>query len=263
MGKREISLTLSAAIQLAALLASPSWAFGQENDTFLHQYEGNMGTSRIGMTVIRQGNQIKGGHYFYQKFLKNISVTGSIEGSQITLEELGQGTFHLHFVGNGSEGSRPLDFENSIGMDGTWMSVDGARIYPVSLRGTTIRNGAEAGHLYSEVTNETDEAFEKRVQSFFRAVLRGDKATATRFISYPLRANFADGTRKKFRNSPEVLAIWNDLFNPAMMTRLQRALPHEMFVHEGQAMLGNGEAWFDAKGLAVLNVPAASDPQVR
>jgi hypothetical protein len=222
-----------------------------------------MGKNRIGMTVIRQGNQIRGGHYFYQKFLKNIPLTGSIEGSQITLEEPGLGTFHLHFVGNGSKGGRPLDFENSVAMDGTWMSVDGVRSYPVSLHGTTIRNGAEAGHLYGGVTNETDDAFEKRVQSFFRAVLSGDRATAARFISYPLRANFANGTTKSFRNSAEVLATWNDLFSPAMMTRLQEALPHEMFVHEGQAMTGNGEAWFNAKGLAVLNVPPASDLQER
>jgi hypothetical protein len=35
-------------------------------------------------------------------------------------------------------------------------------------------------------------------------------------------------------------------------------LPHDMFVHEGMAMVGDGEAWFDAKGLAVLNLTSGS-----
>jgi hypothetical protein len=59
------------------------------------------------------------------------------------------------------------------------------------------------------------------------------------------------------------LAAWNDFFTPAMIAELQRALPHDMFVHNGMAMIGNGEAWFDAKGLKALNVPPATEVPVR
>lgn len=41
-----------------------------------------------------------------------------------------------------------------------------------------------------------------------------------------------------------------------MIAKLQAALPHDMFVHEGMAMIGDGGAWFDSKGLAVLNLPS-------
>jgi hypothetical protein len=237
-------------ITIAVLLA-----FAAHAEVTQHQYEGSLGKSRIGMTVLREGNRVEGGHYFYQEFLKDIALTGSMENSQITLAETGGGTFHLHFVGNGSDGGRPLDFENSIGMDGTWNSGDGAHTYPVSLRGTTIRQGTDPDGRYRDITNEGDAAFESRVQSFWRAVLRGDKATAVRFISYPLRANIAQGKSRSFRNSAEVLAAWNELFTAALIEKLRADLPHDMFVRQGMAMLGNGEAWFDAKGIAVLNFP--------
>jgi hypothetical protein len=107
--------------------------------------------------------------------------------------------------------------------------------------------------------DESDAAFEGRVQSLIRAVLRHDKATASRLISYPLRVNGPGHRQTEFHGFTDVLAAWNDLFTPAMLAKLQTALPHDMFVHEGMAMVGDGEAWFDAKGLAVLNLP--SGPQ--
>jgi len=215
------------------------------------------------MTLVHDGNRIEGGHYFYQKFLKDIPITGSVERSLILLTEPGAGIFHLHFVGNGSEGDRPLDFQNSVGMDGTWASADGTRTYTVSLRGTTGHEPGWDGHRYGSVTKENDVAFERRVQSLLSAVLRGDKTNAVRFISYPLLVNFPDRTNKKFRNAAAVLVAWNALFTPAMMAKLQRALPHDMFVHNGMAMIGNGEAWFDDEGLAVLNVPVLSEVPAR
>lgn len=215
------------------------------------------------MTVIRDGNRIEGGHYFYQKFLKDIPITGSEERSLIVLTEPGGGIFHLHFVGNGSEGGRPLDFENSVGMDGTWASADGTRTWTVSLGGTTVHEPGWDGHRYGDVTKEDDVDFERRVQSLLSAVLRGDKTNAVRFISYPMLATFPNYTNKKFRNAAAVLAAWKDLFPPAMMAKLQRALPHDMFVHNGMAMIGTGEAWFDDEGLRILNVPPPSETPAR
>jgi hypothetical protein len=208
------------------------------------------------MTIIREGTKIEGGHYFYQNVLQDISITGSTQGSQITLIEPGGGTFQLHFVGNGSQGDHPLDFENSIGMEGTWKSADGTRSYLVALRGTVARRGANNRRRYADVTSESDAAFELRVRTLLHSVLRADKSLAVQFISYPLNVNFPDGKTEKFRDSAAVLEAWNDIFTPAMIARLQEDLPHDMFVRNGMAMLGNGEAWFDATGLASMNVPS-------
>jgi hypothetical protein len=229
-----------------------------------NEYEGTLGKMRIGLTVVYEGGKIEAGHYFYQKFLEDIPIVGFTQGPQITLTGSGGETFHLHFVGNGSEGDQTLDFQNSIGMDGVWTSAEGRRSYPVSLHQTTGRNGADDGHRYSDITTESDAAFERRVQSLLRAVQSGakGKTVAVRFISYPLKVNYPSGRGKKFRNSAEVLAGWDDIFTPAMLARLRQDLPHDMFVHNGMAMLGNGEAWFNARGLATVNVPSPSESHV-
>ena len=243
-------------VVMVTSLGTPTPLSGQhQGELVLHQYEGNLGDARIGLTVKREGNKIVGGHYFYQKFLRDIPITGSTEDSDITLAEPGGGIFHLHFVGNASEKGQPLDFDNSVGMEGIWTDATGNKTYPVSLHGTTIGTGADEGHRYRDVTNESDEAFEGRVQSLVRAILRNDKPAAARLISYPLRVNGPGQEHRAFRNSADVLAAWNDLFTPAMLAKLQAALPHDMFVHQGMAMIGDGEAWFDSKGLSVLNLP--------
>jgi hypothetical protein len=43
---------------------------------------------------------------------------------------------------------------------------------------------------------------------------------------------------------------------------MSTSLPHDMFVHDGMAMPGNGEAWFDRKDLKVLSVPAPLGKEV-
>jgi len=242
---------------ICALGLACSLAAQQQSAPLQHQYEGQLGESRTGMTIIRRGNPIEGGHYFYQKFLKDIPRTGSFDGSQITLNEMGAGVFHLHFVGNDRSGDRPLDFGNSIGMEGLRVRArsDSARSLPVSLRGTGIWQGAEGEGRYSTVTSESGTAFEQRVQSFYRAALGGDKASAARFIHYPLDVSFATGAQKTFRNSAQILASSNDIFTPSLLKKFQQDLPHDMPMHEGEAMLGNGEAWFDAGGLVTLSVP--------
>jgi len=226
--------------------------------TVQHQYQGTLGSSSIGMTIVRVGNTIKGGHYFYRKYLEDIPLTGTEQDSTVTLREPGGGTFHLHFTGNGSNGTAPLDFENSIGMEGTWTRPDGLHTDRVLLRGTAIEYG-NPDDRYASITSAPAAVFEKRVQSLVRAVLAGDRTTAIRFISYPLSVNLANGERKRCHTPAEVLAAWDEIFTAALVEDLRKDLPHDMFVHEGAAMLGNGEAWFDAKGLSTVNVPAAAN----
>jgi len=219
------------------------------------QYEGSLGTSSIGMTLLHTGSRIDGGHYFYQKFLQDIPLSGKMESSEITLNEPDGSIFHLHFIGNGSEGGHPLDFNNSVGMRGTWTNAKGTRSYKVSLHGTEIRPGRDEGRRYADVTSESDEKFETRVQHFVRSVETGNKDEALLFITYPLRVNYPDRTNKLFRTRTEVLDQWNEVFTPALLSHLRRDLPHDMFVHEGNAMLGDGDFWFDSKGLVAVNLP--------
>jgi hypothetical protein len=244
---RALLLLALAAVALAA----------QQSGLLQQQYAGTLGDSRIGLTLLRDGDQIRGAHYFYQQSLQDIPLTVSRDEHGLTLREPGGAIFHLHFVGNRN---RPVAFADSTGLQGTWSrgssgsSADGSHTYPVSVHSLFLRSATEPP--YAQVTAESPAAFERRVQTLFRAVLTGDKATAVRWISYPLAVNLPSGARRMLTTPAQVLAAWNQLFTPAMMARWKEDLPHEMFVHQGLAMLGGGEAWFDANGLAALNVPA-------
>jgi hypothetical protein len=243
----------------------PSLTFCEIDGELLRkQYEGTLGKSRIGMTVILDEGKIKSGYDFYRKFLRDIPITGTVDDSGIKLRETGGGTFHLHFVGKGSEGNQPLDFDHSVGLEGTWSNSDGSRSYAVSLHGTTTGPDTPTPRC-ADVTSDSDAVFETKVQSLSHSILAGDKATAVTLISRPLRVNYAGQKSNVFRSPDEVLAAWGKLFTRGMLVAWQQSLPHDMSVRNGMAMLGDGEAWFDAKGLTVLNVPALwnQKPQTR
>jgi hypothetical protein len=244
---KSIVLAGAACLLLAAGLAAKQPAGRGE----LVQYSGTLGQKRIGLTLeVENGRAIRG-QYFYQKYLKDIPLTVKHESGMLLLSETG-GDFKLHFKGNGSEGHQALTFDNSIGLDGTWTSSDGTRSLPVTLSGQTILPKSKDGRRYSDVTSESDAAFEKRVQAFYRAVLAGNRSEAARYVSYPLRVNGKHP--QSIQNAAQLITAWDSIFTPSFLARLRNDLPHDLFVHEGMAMLGDGDVWFDAKGAAALNV---------
>lgn len=243
---------IAAAMSLALLGASQGSeaAPGGPGDSLL-DLAGTVGHNRVGMTLDLKGdNVVSGGHYFYVHYLKDIPLSGSATGGAVTLKEPNGGTFELHFKGNGSEGGKALNFANSVGLEGTW--TKGSQKLPVMLNFTGMSQAA--GRRYESVTSESDAAFETKVQSFWRSVLAGKKSAAMLYISFPLRIN-QGGKSRTIASAPELTAQWNQVFTPAYLAALRKAVPHDMFTRNGQAMLGDGVAWFDAKGAVAVNVP--------
>jgi hypothetical protein len=216
-------------------------------------FTGTVGQSRIGMTlIVNAAGSVTGGHYFYAKYLKDIPLKAGTQGSGIVLFEPEGGQFALRFKGNGSEGGKPLNFHNSVGMEGRWMKNDSS--YPATLQMEQSSQVAANARWYQEVSSESDAAFESRVQNFYKAVLAGDRATAVRYVEFPLRVNH-NGKSRKVNTAATLSAQWDQIFTPACVNAFKDAMPHDMFVRNGQAMLGDGVAWFGPKGAQVINVP--------
>jgi hypothetical protein len=238
-------------VAVALFLLAMGGAWGQSTSEW--DLEGTLGQRRIGMTILVSGsNTIAGSHYFYAKYLQDIPLTGAIQGSTITLKEPAGGNFVLHFVGNGSEGNKPLDFSNSVGLSGTW--AKGTTILPVKLEMGGVSPTPANGRRYESVTDESNAAFEAKVRGFLTAVLSGDRTAAARFVSFPLRVNQA-GKSHMIRSEKQLAAEWDRVFTPASLAEFKNAIPHDMWVRNGQVMLGNGIAWFGAKGAESINVP--------
>ena len=213
---------------------------------------GTLGATRIGVNLtVRDHAQCLAGHYYYAKYLKDIPLTCHVDGETVVLEEPGGGIFELKFgVDDGAPREAHLTFNNSVKLEGRWTHAGTS--LPVTLGFQSSYNGPPSAHLYGEVTEEPDAAFEARVQRFLRAVQAGDRAAAASAVSYPMSINGIGSL--VIRDKASLLRHWDAIFTPAYLAKLRQAIPHEMFVRNGQAMVADGAAWFDAKGAAVLNV---------
>ncbi len=213
-------------------LAQDTWGATQVS------YGGTLGPTRIGLTVVvKGGNTITGGHYFYAKYLADIPLTGTTQPGALSLQGKDGGSFALKFVGNGSERGNPLNFENSVGLEGTW-SKDGKSL-PVNLIGGGYSPVPATGRWYEMVTDQSDAAFEATVQGFYKAALAGDCAAAAKYASFPLRVNH-NGKSRMIRSAAELSAQWETIFTPAYLAALKNGIPHHMGIIQGQAMLGDG-----------------------
>ena len=217
-----------------------------------YHLEGAVGAYPVGMSItVEGGSTFDAGHYFYDRQLKDIPLTGRIDGRSVTLSAPGGETFRLTLRGNGGTGGDGASFETSVGLDGTW--TKGARRLPVKLGMDFVTQGPPDARLYADVTDASDTAFEALVAKFLRAALAGDRRTAASAVSYPLRVNGAHAL--VVRTPAALIARWTEIFTPALLAQLKSAVPHEMFVHEGQAMIAGGAVWFDASGASAINEP--------
>ena len=234
----------------AAALAAGRAAADPSVETY--HLDGTIGPYAVGAAItVKGGTSFDAGHYFYDNQLKDIPLDGQVSGRTVTLTAPGGETFALTFQGNGGTGGDGSSFETSTALVGTW--TKGAQTLPVKLGMDFVTEGPPDGHMYADVTSESDAAFEARVARFLRAALSGDRQAAAAAVSYPLAVN---GSHPMRIASPAQLdAHWDAIFTPALLAQLKGAVPHEMFVHEGQAMVAGGLVWFDAKGASAINEP--------
>jgi hypothetical protein len=137
-------------------------------------------------------------------------------------------------------------------MEGRWMKNDSS--YPVKLQMQQSSQAPANARWYEDVPSESDAAFEAGVQNFYKAVLAGDRATAARYVDFPLRVN-RNGRSRMVKTAAQLSAEWGQIFTPACIDAFRDAMPHDMFVRNGQVMLGDGIAWFGPTGAQVVNVP--------
>lgn len=217
-------------------------------------FTGSIGQDQVGMVLrVDTTGKVLGGHLFYAKDLKDIALKAGTQGTGIILYESEGGQFALRLKGNGSEAGKSLDFNNSVGLEGRWMK--GASSYPVKLTMQSSQQVASSNpRWYEDVTSESDSSFEAKVQNFYNAVLNGDKAAAAKFVDFPLRVNH-NGKSRQITSAAELSAQWDQIFTSACIDAFRKAMPHDMFVRNGMAMLGDGVAWFGAKGVQSINVP--------
>ena len=240
-------IALALLFVLQALLAARSSA---ESNLGSFEMHGKVGDYPIGLNfTVRDNTHLVTAHYFYAAQLKDIPLTGEVKDEVVVFKGEDGAIFQLRFVGNSSNGNDPLTFYNSVGLKGTW--VLGAHTLPVTLQ-MEYSTANPGQRFYESVTSQSDAEFEHMVQVTRRAILDKDIDRASRLVHFPLTVNLPHRSIK-VKSLAELKANWFLVFTPALVAKLRNDLPHEMFIHEGEVMLGQGEIWFDQSGLTVVN----------
>lgn len=86
---------------------------------------------------------------------------------------------------------------------------------------------------------------------FRDAVSRPDPKAVIDMVAYPFRVN--GKKRLVFRNAESLSKRYDDVFTPAVQTKVRKAEPAAVFCRNGRAMFGDGVVWASPTGLDVLN----------
>jgi hypothetical protein len=238
-------------------------AFAQQGK-WLRNYLGTIGGSQAGMTLVCQeegsmgsliGKQISGTYFFFEK-LQDYTIAGysksdrtivifrqDIKGDSIIIF---RGTFPVRDPKGGFGGAK-LDNEVIVGM---WFSGKDKSGLPVYMRlsNATYRPSGEGRYAMAGVKN--DSLFEKKVREFIQAVLRSDTTYVSHCVSFPIIAKI-DGKRTRISNKSLFMKSYAKIFHAHLLDVLKTCIPHNMFIHNGSVMIGDGELWFDAHGKVI------------
>jgi hypothetical protein len=239
-------------LAVALVLATPVHAQAVDDSVSTYIAEGTVGRWRAGLNVtVRARQTVEAAHYYYASRGIDIPLTARSVNQTIELDEPGGGHFTLHLTNGDVREPRPLTFYTSTGLAGTW-TRNGASL-PVTFGFGTVLNGSSPVRWYADITDQSDAAFEARVRSFLRGVASGNRPQVVAAMSYPVTINAKHPI--VIRDRAALLARWSDVFTPAYVAQLGKAMPHEMFVRNGMAMVSSGAVWFDARGARILNLP--------
>lgn len=109
------------------------------------------------------------------------------------------------------------------------------------------------------MTDKSDAAFESMVNAARDAILSGNSVATARYVHFPLLVNTSH-KNLVIHSASALETNWSAIFTPDFVAKLRLDSTHEMFVHNGEAMLGDGELWFDDRGLVAVNPVVRHDP---
>ncbi len=247
------ALWLCAALVAATFTQPAAHAANVSDPVVIASYTGKAGGARIGLSLVVRGDEVlPGSHYFRSSDLVDLPLLGSL-GAKPQLKDAQGGVFKLEFSGPSRDGHAPTSLDDSTGLTGT-LTDDSGKHMMVTLSLTSIRQASKSPERwYEDITHKSDTAFEQHVQGFYKAVLADDPQEAARHVAFPMRVN-AGRTGMTITSPAQLKAKWAKIFTKAWLESAQEAMPHDLSVLQGRAMLGDGLAYFSDAGAVVVNV---------
>ena len=240
------SMTIRLLFVCVLLMSSLVLAQNVEDGQELKNYAGTIGGHvKIGMTLIITNKDVVG-TYFYNKWLQDILIKGSIEQRNIILNEFSKdgnidGIFKGKFLNHAPEyGNRQIEYEV---FEGVWSRQDGsgAKNFRLVMDSATYRPKGCGRYFIAGFSNDkTVEAF---VKNFQQAVIAEDKKKVASMVAYPIHVNVR-GKYLTITNKADFVRNHDRIFYKDFLERIKNAVPHNMFAKASGVMFGSkGEIW--------------------
>lgn len=241
---------------VASFIFFSSFASAQEADwEELRNYAGVIGSDlKISMTLIMQGQDVHG-VYFYNKWLKDIPIKGSLKDNRsVVLKEydakgIVTAVFKARFADRAPEyGDSQLKYEV---LEGTWSRPDGSesKKFRVLLDNATYRPQGKGRYYVAGF--DDDRAVESFAQKFWKAVVSKDREKVAGMVAYPVKVTIA-GKDVEIKNKAALIKNYDHIFNKDFYERVKSAVPHNLFAKASGVMLGDkGEIWLGSENDSV------------
>jgi hypothetical protein len=229
----------------------------------ISDYTGTIGTDSIRMSLVSgAGSDQLIGTYFHTSDLKDIPLKGFFRQRQIVLNEYGsegelRGTFRLTMPELDPQGRLSGMLEGEV-LTGEWTVNPGDKPVFVHLDlDDVVSGGKQLTDRYASTGAASAGELEANARLFYFAVLQGNQTAAAKFVHYPIRI-FVLEKPKTIRGEAEFIRDYRRIFTAKYVQCIRAGTPHNMFVRNGEAMLGRGEVWFDGTGhVTTLNACAS------
>jgi hypothetical protein len=217
---------------------------------WLWDFEGTLGREKIGFTLITDKreefprDEDLDCSFFYVRHLQDIKLRCNIaRDGNLTFEELGSdGTVTAVFKGK--------LLKNEIDEPQGKYLKTGAQVgVPFKLR-MVQETALENGRRYSMIEAPDDFKFERQVQDFRTAVLKGDRRKVVSFIKFPIRVYIAKKS-VRIRNKAAFLGVYDKVFSKVFVEEIRESIAHNLFHRDMGAMLGHGSVWFWGDGRVI------------
>ena len=222
---------------------------------YLWNYDGDIdGKHRVRMTLVFGASSLEG-VYFYASQLRDIRVRGRIEddGRRVVLEELNpDGSVNARFDGEfptrwpARYGDSELQCEV---ITGRWTRSGSTDALPFFFASESATAGS-LKHRYGAIGVRDDEVVHRGAARFWRALKAGDRSAVASQVRYPIAVSLG-GRSVRLKGPKDLLARYDELFQPAYREEILKGLPRNMFVRDQGAMLGSGSVWFGADGKVI------------
>jgi len=232
--------------------AQQFWAFRAE-----------IGKENTAMLVLHIDQKEVRGIYFYKRDLKDFPISGGFTSDRDFYLEDKDENGHPRIRFEMKYGLRRKDCASQYAIwecqndsTGIMHNVQTGETLPISMHLEYSVNGIEGVEMYGGAGGDDPAVVEKNAQGFYYAVLGDRRDDVAKYVSFPLRCG---GCKKPtlIKNRQQLLQRYSEIFTRKYVAAIAEGIPHHMFSNWRGIMIGNGEVWFNEKGLAFsLNLPS-------